>query len=337
MGPPSSGGSTVGEIAQHPRGLRPVGASRARRRCTTTSRPRAWPTPTAANTSATRSSSTCRSRGLLSDQFAAERRGADRPDARRPAPPAVDPDDDPSAGARHRRVDRRRRQGSTTTHLTVADRWGNVVDYTFTIEQTGGNGMVVPGYGFLLNNELTDFDLDATASARAPNSLPGGKRPRSSIAPTIVLRNGKPFLALGSPGGATIITTVAADPAQPPRLRHDAARGDRRAAREPAQQRDDAGRGCVHVHARGGGAHGPGPELTVTTTALRPRDRRGDRHRVPRQRRGAGRGRAVAARRRQRDGGRLASVGRRTPMSRGRRWCLNRHEHYARRFCKPDR
>jgi gamma-glutamyltranspeptidase/glutathione hydrolase len=46
----------------------------------------------------------------------------------------------------------------TTTHLSVADRWGNVVSYTLTIEQTGGSGMVVPGYGFLLNNELTDFN-----------------------------------------------------------------------------------------------------------------------------------------------------------------------------------
>ena len=69
----------------------------------------------------------------------------------------------------------------------------------------------MPGYGFLLNNELTDFNLDhgtAERARRAPNQLAGGKRPRSSIAPTIVLRNGRPFLALGSPGGATIITTV---------------------------------------------------------------------------------------------------------------------------------
>jgi len=91
----------------------------------------------------------------------------------------------------------------------VSDRFGNVVEYTFTIEQTGGNGMVVPGYGFLLNNELTDFNLgpDGT-SPRGANQLAGRKRPRSSIAPTIVLRNRRPFLAVGSPGGATIITTV---------------------------------------------------------------------------------------------------------------------------------
>ena len=47
----------------------------------------------------------------------------------------------------------------STTHLSVADKQGNIVSYTFTIEQTGGNGIVVPGYGFLLNNELTDFDI----------------------------------------------------------------------------------------------------------------------------------------------------------------------------------
>ena len=80
-----------------------------------------------------------------------------------------------------------------------------VVSYTFTIESTGGNGIVVPGWGFLLNNELTDFNIDAPTH---PNSPDGGKRPRSSMAPTYVEQGGQPFLAVGSPGGATIITTV---------------------------------------------------------------------------------------------------------------------------------
>jgi gamma-glutamyltranspeptidase/glutathione hydrolase len=93
-----------------------------------------------------------------------------------------------------------------TTNLTVADRWGSVVEYTLTIEQTGGSGIVVPGRGFLLNNELTDFS--AVYDPTDPNRIEGGKRPRSSISPTIVLRDGKPWLALGSPGGSTIITTV---------------------------------------------------------------------------------------------------------------------------------
>jgi gamma-glutamyltranspeptidase/glutathione hydrolase len=91
----------------------------------------------------------------------------------------------------------------------VADAQGNVVAYTLTIEQEGGSGMVVPGRGFLLNNELTDFDFaPITPGVPDPNLPAAGKRPRSSMAPTIVLRGGHPLLALGSPGGATIITTV---------------------------------------------------------------------------------------------------------------------------------
>ncbi|MGW0935940.1 gamma-glutamyltransferase [Streptomyces sp. NPDC002666] len=100
-------------------------------------------------------------------------------------------------------------EGENTTHLTTADKWGNVVAYTLTIEQTGGSGITVPGRGFLLNNELTDFSFAPADPAVHDPNLPGpGKRPRSSISPTIVLRHGKPVLALGSPGGATIITTV---------------------------------------------------------------------------------------------------------------------------------
>ncbi|WP_217212714.1 gamma-glutamyltransferase [Streptomyces sp. AC550_RSS872] len=101
-------------------------------------------------------------------------------------------------------------EGDSTTHLTVADRWGNVVSYTLTIEQTGGSGITVPGRGFILNNELTDFSFTpASPDVHDPN-LPGpGKRPRSSMSPTIVVdRHDKPVVALGSPGGATIITTV---------------------------------------------------------------------------------------------------------------------------------
>ncbi|MER6123071.1 gamma-glutamyltransferase [Streptomyces sp. NPDC001795] len=101
-------------------------------------------------------------------------------------------------------------EGENTTHLTVADKWGNVVSYTLTIEQTGGSGITVPGRGFLLNNELTDFSFTPANPAVHDPNLPGpGKRPRSSISPTIVLdKQGRPVVALGSPGGATIITTV---------------------------------------------------------------------------------------------------------------------------------
>ncbi len=100
-------------------------------------------------------------------------------------------------------------EGPSTTHLTVADRLGNVVAYTLTIESTGGNGIVVPGRGFLLNNELTDFNFTPTQGSAPDPNLPGpGKRPRSSMSPTIVLQDGVPLMALGSPGGSMIITTV---------------------------------------------------------------------------------------------------------------------------------
>lgn len=94
----------------------------------------------------------------------------------------------------------------STTHLSVVDKWGNAVAYTLTIEQTGGSGITVPGRGFLLNNELTDFST--TYVATDPNRIEPGKRPRSSMSPTIVTKNGKVRYVVGSPGGATIITTV---------------------------------------------------------------------------------------------------------------------------------
>ncbi|MFB9308286.1 gamma-glutamyltranspeptidase/glutathione hydrolase [Agromyces hippuratus] len=95
----------------------------------------------------------------------------------------------------------------STTHLSVVDQWGNAVSYTLTIEQTGGSGMTVPGRGFLLNNELTDFNF--VPNPADPNTVEPGKRPRSSMSPTIVLDGGDVRYVVGSPGGSTIITTVA--------------------------------------------------------------------------------------------------------------------------------
>jgi len=101
------------------------------------------------------------------------------------------------------------REGNETNHLVTADKWGNVVSYTNTIEQLAGSGITVPGYGFLLNNELTDFNFAPSAPGVYDPNLPAsGKRPRSSMSPTIVLRNGVPDFTVGSPGGSTIITTV---------------------------------------------------------------------------------------------------------------------------------
>lgn len=95
-------------------------------------------------------------------------------------------------------------EGISTTHLTVVDGDGMIVSYTLTLESTGGSGIVVPGAGFILNNELTDFDT----AIPHPNSPEAGKRPRSSMAPTIVFTPDGSALAFGSPGGSTIITTV---------------------------------------------------------------------------------------------------------------------------------
>ena len=106
------------------------------------------------------------------------------------------------------------REGDNTTHFSVADEDGNAVANTYTLNFSYGVGLVAEGTGVLLNNELDDF----AAKARAPNAYgliggdanaPGpGKRPLSSMSPTIVLRNGRPVLVTGSPGGSRIITAV---------------------------------------------------------------------------------------------------------------------------------
>ena len=112
----------------------------------------------------------------------------------------------PSAGSAGTYTDT---EGMSTTHLVTADKWGDVVSYTLTIEQTGGSAMTVPGRGFLLNNEMTDFDFTPLFPGTPDPNLPAAfKRPRSAMSPTIILKDGRPFLAVGSPGGATIITTV---------------------------------------------------------------------------------------------------------------------------------
>jgi gamma-glutamyltranspeptidase/glutathione hydrolase len=203
MGPPSSGGSTVGEALNILEGYQLSGMTReaAFHRYLEASRlsfadrgaylgdPDYFDVPL---------------RGLLSEEFAATRRALiGETAAASPVAPG-DPypfNDKPGKGE----AAATEAQVGSTTHLTTSDKHGNVVSYTFTIESTGGAGLVVPGYGFLLNNELTDFDF---GSLTHPNRVEGGKRPRSSMSPTIVLKNGKPFLALGSPGGSMIITTV---------------------------------------------------------------------------------------------------------------------------------
>ena len=106
-------------------------------------------------------------------------------------------------------------EGNNTTHFSIVDGERNVVACTTTIEHGMGCGVVVPGGGFLLNNELTDFDLD---KSDAPNSLDAsrrtvrdrlaGKRPRSSMTPIIVFKDERPVMTVGSPGGPLIISIV---------------------------------------------------------------------------------------------------------------------------------
>ncbi|MEU6512799.1 gamma-glutamyltransferase [Streptomyces sp. NPDC057746] len=148
--------------------------------------------------------------GLLSQKYADSRACLIKDDAVLTSPLAPGDPRHPAACGTAGKAAPTTYEGENTTHLTVADKWGNVVSYTLTIEQTGGSGITVPGRGFLLNNELTDFSFTPANPAVHDPNLPGpGKRPRSSISPTIVLdKAGKPVVALGSPGGATIITTV---------------------------------------------------------------------------------------------------------------------------------
>ncbi|MGH2883554.1 MAG: gamma-glutamyltransferase, partial [Solirubrobacteraceae bacterium] len=96
-----------------------------------------------------------------------------------------------------------------TNNIVTEDRYGDIVAYTNTINFFGGSGQVVPGYGFLLNDELTDFDFaPSKPGAYDPNLPAAGKEPRSSMGPVIALRHGKPLFAIGAAGGSTIITTV---------------------------------------------------------------------------------------------------------------------------------
>ncbi len=105
-------------------------------------------------------------------------------------------------------------EGEHTTHYSVADQWGNVVVVTYTLEYGYGSRIVADGLGFLLNNEMGDFNpvpaLTDTLGkiGTPPNLVAPGKRMLSSMTPTIIAREGKPLALIGSPGGRTIINTV---------------------------------------------------------------------------------------------------------------------------------
>jgi len=106
-------------------------------------------------------------------------------------------------------------ESNETTHFSIMDAAGNVVSNTYTINFSYGSGITVPGTGILMNNEMDDFSAKpgvanayGLVGAQA-NAIEPGKRPLSSMTPTIVFRKGKPLLATGSPGGSRIITTTA--------------------------------------------------------------------------------------------------------------------------------
>ncbi|MBV6426483.1 MAG: Glutathione hydrolase proenzyme [Haliscomenobacter sp.] len=105
-------------------------------------------------------------------------------------------------------------ESDETTHLSVVDAKGNAVSLTYTLEYSYGSSLVVEGGGFLLNNEMGDFNPVPGVTNRSgqigtpPNLVAPGKRMLSSMTPTIVAKDGKPVLVIGSPGGRTIINTV---------------------------------------------------------------------------------------------------------------------------------
>lgn len=97
-------------------------------------------------------------------------------------------------------------ESGSTTSFSVVDKDGNMITVTQTINGFFGSGVVIPGTGFLMNNEMDDFNTDAPKHVNAPEPK---KKPLSSMSPTIVLKDGAPVMTLGSPGGPRIITTVA--------------------------------------------------------------------------------------------------------------------------------
>jgi gamma-glutamyltranspeptidase/glutathione hydrolase len=96
-------------------------------------------------------------------------------------------------------------QSAHTTHISIVDAHGNVVSLTTSVGDDDGSGFAVPGIGVRLNTAMNDF----SNAPAVPNSVAGGNRPASPLSPVIVLRGGKPILAIGTPGGPTIPTTIA--------------------------------------------------------------------------------------------------------------------------------
>jgi len=145
--------------------------------------------------------------GLLNPAFAATRRCLIH-DQALTSPVAPGNPNPPYAGCPAQATQQPAPEGGHTNNIVAVDKWGNIVAYTNTINFFGGSGETVPGYGFLLNNEMTDFDFAPPAGVADPNLAAGGKQPRSSMGPVIALRGGQPVFSIGAAGGSTIITTI---------------------------------------------------------------------------------------------------------------------------------
>jgi gamma-glutamyltranspeptidase len=154
--------------------------------------------------------------GLLADEYIQKRSALIQEDVRMETPSHDDPwpyeTDAERPTSRTASAPSSQREGMHTTHFSVVDKWGNMVSYTTTIESYWGTGIMVPGYGFILNNELTDFNgapaYSADTGDPGANDVAAFKRPRSSMAPSMLFKDGKPVAAYGSPGGSTIINSV---------------------------------------------------------------------------------------------------------------------------------
>jgi gamma-glutamyltranspeptidase/glutathione hydrolase len=157
-------------------------------------------------------------KGLLDDEYIAMRSALIDPDLRQEFVEADDPRPFESSSLKEEyklaSVAPEKHKGNNTTHFTIVDYYGNIVSYTTTIESGWGTGLMVPGYGFMLNSELTCFNFMPAYNPDPNNYNPGAndaapnKKPRSSMSPTMIFRSRRPLAAFGSPGASTIIDTV---------------------------------------------------------------------------------------------------------------------------------
>ena len=182
-------------------------------------------------------------KGLLSQRFADSRECLIKDDAVLTSPLAPGDPSSPAPCGGSGTAAPTTYEGENTTHLTAADKWGNVVAYTLTIESTGGSGITVPGRGFLLNNELTDFSF-APASPAVPRPEPAGSGQASALVHLADHRAGaRPAGARGGHAGRRDDHHHgAADPDGPSGPRSAPGGRDRGAARQPAEPDDDGAR-----------------------------------------------------------------------------------------------